>query len=243
MKNTDFKDKKVAKQYARLTVPNLYIINPASIKTLGAVRGKTVLDLGCGSGWLSEKLARKGAKVTGIDCSPVWIEMAEKRLREFKNARVILADATDLSFFKGLKFDIAAADFVFLNISSRRRVEKIFKEVSKTLKKGGTFVFSDWHAAGKMAGKPETASAILPPGFSYFREGSKYRAEIAVSNHSLMKFINSHWSFGLYSRLLNKNGMLIEEIIEPRPAKSAPAGIRKNYNIPEFIFFKCRKIK
>jgi SAM-dependent methyltransferase/glycosyltransferase involved in cell wall biosynthesis len=50
-------------------------------RTLGLPSGSRILDVGCGSGWLSEYLARLGYDVTGIDISPDLIEMARERLR------------------------------------------------------------------------------------------------------------------------------------------------------------------
>ena len=41
------------------------------------LRGKRVLDVGCGGGLLSEAMARRGAQVTGIDLAPLTIEVAE----------------------------------------------------------------------------------------------------------------------------------------------------------------------
>lgn len=43
--------------------------------------GARILDVGCGSGWLSEYFARFGYNVTGIDISPDLIELARERLR------------------------------------------------------------------------------------------------------------------------------------------------------------------
>jgi 2-polyprenyl-3-methyl-5-hydroxy-6-metoxy-1,4-benzoquinol methylase len=45
---------------------------------LDSVKGKRVLDIGCGSGQYAVLLAQKGAIVTGIDLSPVGIELAQK---------------------------------------------------------------------------------------------------------------------------------------------------------------------
>ncbi|HEY3040777.1 MAG TPA: methyltransferase domain-containing protein [Pyrinomonadaceae bacterium] len=48
--------------------------------TLGLPAGSRILDVGCGSGWLSEYFARLGYQMKGIDISPVLIEMSRERL-------------------------------------------------------------------------------------------------------------------------------------------------------------------
>jgi 2-polyprenyl-3-methyl-5-hydroxy-6-metoxy-1,4-benzoquinol methylase len=48
---------------------------------LGLPAGSRILDVACGSGWLSEYFARLGYDVTGIDISPQLIQIAEDRLR------------------------------------------------------------------------------------------------------------------------------------------------------------------
>jgi 2-polyprenyl-3-methyl-5-hydroxy-6-metoxy-1,4-benzoquinol methylase len=52
--------------------------NIAAVLSLPA--GATVLDVGCGSGWLSEYFARFGYRVTGIDISPDLIRIAKDRI-------------------------------------------------------------------------------------------------------------------------------------------------------------------
>ena len=51
-----------------------------SFSLLGDIRGKTVLDFGCGSGENIVPLVQRGARVIGIDISPDLIELARKRL-------------------------------------------------------------------------------------------------------------------------------------------------------------------
>ena len=48
---------------------------------LGDVRGKTVFDMGCGSGETIIPLVRRGAQVNGIDISPELIAFAQRRLK------------------------------------------------------------------------------------------------------------------------------------------------------------------
>jgi len=58
----------------------LHALNPvrlAYVDERAGLRGKHVLDVGCGGGLLSEAMARAGATVTGIDLAPLTIEVAE----------------------------------------------------------------------------------------------------------------------------------------------------------------------
>ncbi len=53
----------------------------ANIACVLALRhGATILDVGCGSGWLSEYFARLGYQMTGIDISSALIRVAEERV-------------------------------------------------------------------------------------------------------------------------------------------------------------------
>ena len=61
---------------------------------LGDVRGKAVLDFGCGSGENLIALVRRGAQVIGIDISPELIELAKQRMQQAQtNADLRLASA------------------------------------------------------------------------------------------------------------------------------------------------------
>ena len=53
--------------------------NPAFFSLLGNVRGQLVLDLACGEGYNTRKLARKGAVVTGVDLSQRLIRPGKGR--------------------------------------------------------------------------------------------------------------------------------------------------------------------
>ncbi|MEV4351624.1 class I SAM-dependent methyltransferase [Actinoplanes sp. NPDC049596] len=62
----------------------------------GEIHGRTVLDLGCGTGELALTLARRGYDVTGIDISPVAIDQARARTAGL-TAHFEVQDATTLN--------------------------------------------------------------------------------------------------------------------------------------------------
>lgn len=60
---------------------SLHAVNPLRLKFIRDavdVRGKVLLDVGCGGGLLAESLARAGAQVTGVDLSADLLEMARR---------------------------------------------------------------------------------------------------------------------------------------------------------------------
>jgi len=59
--------------------------NPATFELIGDVKGKRVLDLACGEGYITRILATKGAKVTGVDFSEKLIELARREEERVKN--------------------------------------------------------------------------------------------------------------------------------------------------------------
>lgn len=64
----------------------LHQINPARVdyiaRACGGLRGKSVLDVGCGGGILAEALARAGARVTGLDLAGEALEVARAHAAE-----------------------------------------------------------------------------------------------------------------------------------------------------------------
>src|SRR5690349_20598379 len=70
-----------------------------SFASLGEVAGRAVLDLGCGSGENSVKLAHRGATTVGVDISEPLIRLARKRYDRYgllRPARFVIGSAHDL---------------------------------------------------------------------------------------------------------------------------------------------------
>lgn len=86
-------------------------ILPRLLPLLGDVRGLPVLDAGCGEGYLSRILARRGARVTGVDLSPRLIELARRQHPDL-GVEYRVADLCRPLPELGGRFDVVASRFV-----------------------------------------------------------------------------------------------------------------------------------
>lgn len=108
---------------------------------LGDVRGKTVLDFGCGSGENCPILARRGAQVVAVDISESLISLAMKRLRTHRISSAVhfvVASAHDLPLAD------ASIDVVFgIAILHHLDLASTSRELSRVLKAGGRAIFQE----------------------------------------------------------------------------------------------------
>lgn len=88
----------------------LHEINPLRLEWINArapLAGKTVADIGCGGGILAEAMAKKGAKVTGIDLSEKALKVADLHsLESGVQVRYELISAEQLAVREAGSFDV-----------------------------------------------------------------------------------------------------------------------------------------
>jgi ubiquinone/menaquinone biosynthesis C-methylase UbiE len=125
--------------------------------------GKTVLDYGCGPGYLTEYLLGRGAAhVTGIDISEGEIEQARERaLAEGTADRSthLVADAHALEF-EDDSFDLIVGDSILHHLD----MEVALREIRRVLRPGGRAVFKEplWHNPILRIGRLLTPTARTP---------------------------------------------------------------------------------
>ncbi|HUT81357.1 MAG TPA: class I SAM-dependent methyltransferase [Candidatus Bathyarchaeia archaeon] len=103
---------------------------------------ETILELGCGYGRVLKPLAKKAAKVYGIDTSKESLILAEKYLQEFRNVELQQMNAKSLTF-EDKKFDSVIA---IQNGISAFKVDPInlVKESIRVTKSGGRIILSSY---------------------------------------------------------------------------------------------------
>jgi trans-aconitate methyltransferase len=142
--------------------------------------GERVLDIGCGTGHLTNEIAERGAHVVGIDNSPAMIESARQA---YPDLTFQVADAQDFSFPEPFDAVFSNATLHWINDP-----EKTVKCIANALKPGGRLV-------AEFGGKGNVATIITT--------AQKAIEEIEGS------WVESGWYFpsiGQYASLLETQG-------------------------------------
>jgi len=208
-----FSDKKIISSWIKNANPwvsairdneiesRVLVTNSSIVKAILECAPKTVLDVGCGEGWMVRELAKSGINCLGIDAVPELIEHAKKegggkfRVISYEN----LSDDTLKK-----KFDAMVCNFSLLGYES---VHNVFRRAASLLNKNGSLIVQTIHPANGKDG---------------WREGSWQ----GFSN----KFTDpAPWYFRTletWKSLFVKNGFELNKIVEPlNPKTKSPYSI------------------
>ncbi|MCW0239012.1 class I SAM-dependent methyltransferase [Campylobacter lari] len=144
---------KKAKSYARYN-PNLNEIQKATFAKLGSLQGKSVVDIGCGSGVWTLHLAQKAKSVLGVDSSSAMLEILQEdaKTHAISNIKTLNLDFENFYKNNNIKFDLA-----FLSMSPALQNEKDYKAFLNLASKK---VYLGWASRRK--------SSFLDPIFGHF---------------------------------------------------------------------------
>jgi ubiquinone/menaquinone biosynthesis C-methylase UbiE len=235
----EYKDKNLLYLYKLKVEEHWYTMFNPILKYLGDVKGKRILDIGCGSGELTNKLSKTAKLVVGVDYSEEWINYCKNKYKN-KNLLFIESNSNNLRKFKNNYFDIIIMNMVVPNIEKANDIKKSFNEISRVLKKSGDFIFSDLHPLCIMAKEEGYREQKYSKDFSYFKNGAEFSAIVKIKGNKRIEFKDRHWSLGFYTDILSNRGIYIKKIIESNYSKNAPKKFFR-YSFPEYIIFCCKK--
>jgi len=230
--------------------------NPAFFNLVGNVRGKQILDLACGEGSNARILARKGAKVVGVDFSKKMIELAIQTEKEEKlGIRYYVSDASNLKEFQSECFDMVTCFMALMDVED---YEEAIREVARVMKKSGRFIFSITHPCFEWGITTTKGQHI---GDWKYKEGTKRKAlHFEVKRYfGIVECVNLwdmdrlvkpfkttsfHRTLTDYFRALCNSGLLVQRLVEPKPTRrgtSKHPQLRKHRKIPQSIIIEAVK--
>ena len=111
-----------------------------SYEVLGDIEGKKLLEIGCGSGFQTIELCKKGAYVTAVDISEESIKAVKRLSKKYdvKNLEIKKMSAESLEFPDNY-FDYAYINCTLMHTDK----EKVLKECLRVIKPNGLLVFKE----------------------------------------------------------------------------------------------------
>lgn len=212
-----------------------YVSDPALFSRLDTwTKPVSILELGCGEGYVVRRLNQQGHTVTGFDLSLPLLDAAQTADQHHSN--FVNGDVLQLPFCDGA-FEAAVSNFLIIELPDPAVA---VAEVARVLKPGGRFLFEIVHPfcftdnAGQTSGQRVT---------DYFT--SQFFAEKFVIDGrvSPMKSIRYHHPLSLYTNALTQHGFHITALEEPQPAPTTPADhpIREILKEPWFMIIEAEK--
>lgn len=133
--NADDYDQRLSVRYQREVVP--------TIKSLGDINNKDLIDYGCGTGRITIELS-KAKNVLAIDFSRQSLVVLTNKLSNQENFGLVLADATKFVTRDNF-FDLALSTQVLEHIPTKKKRQQWLQNISQTLKSGARFVCTAYH--------------------------------------------------------------------------------------------------
>lgn len=178
------------------------------VRVLGDVRGKGVLELGCGAAQWSIFLAKHGARPVGVDVSARQLGHAQElAARMGVRVPLVLATAEELPFREGT-FDLVLSDHGALGFADPDRA---VAEAARVLRTGGHLVFNMRSPLADLCWSPRTG-----------RVGERLQAPyFGMRRFDLGDHVEFQLPYGEWIRLFRRHGLAVEDLVELRPPPEA----------------------
>jgi len=204
------------------------------------LKDKTILDLGCGAGYMSRYFIENGAsKVVACDISQNMIDLAKKE--DCKNIYYKVLPMEDISSINE-KFDIVFSSLAFHYVKD---FDKLISDISNLLKPNGILVFSQENPIATAIVYPSTKEKHIEiDGKRYYLLSNYKNAGKRVVDWFDSEVIKYHRNFEIIINTLINNNLEIKEIKEPSADENAiklKPKLKYQYDRPYFLFVKALK--
>ena len=196
-----------------------------TLKLLGHVEGKRIIDLGCGAGHNAIALARQGAKVIGVDESGDQIAAARAAAeREGVKLELHHAPLAELAFVRADTIDGVVSAFGLTAVDD---IDRVFRQVDRVLRPEHHFVLSMPHPAFTMIDADDPERRVQRSYWDNARVGDDVPRTI-----------------GTLFTSLGRANFRVDAVLEPQPSPGGPRSngwVEAMRYVPATLIIRARK--
>jgi ubiquinone/menaquinone biosynthesis C-methylase UbiE len=217
----------------------LKMLLPHLLALVGEVEGERVCDLACGQGWFARELARRGARVTGIDVAERLLEIARRYEQEeplgldYRHEDAGQAASLASGSFDGVVCVLALMDMP--------QIDPVCRTMRRLLKPNGWLVVALTHPCFEL---PQARwmtteeGQVLRAVRGYFQEGywqsesGGIRSRVGAYHRTLSTYLNA----------LIANGLALERLVEPMATGEYAERVPGLREVPALLLVRARAI-
>ncbi len=212
-----------------------FVLLPVVLDLVGGCDLTTVVDVGCGAGFLTRELARRAKRVVGVDGSGKSIQLARSQWQELSNVEFVHTSIQEYALSHDRPpFTAAVANMTLMTAVS---LEQSLRAITQVLVPGGWFVFTITHPCFW----PLYWGYMNESWFNY-NEENQIEAEFRISlERTGLQTTHIHRPLERYISALVSADFSLDALIEPFPSRDLEAKYPQKWNFPRFLAAKCLK--
>jgi ubiquinone/menaquinone biosynthesis C-methylase UbiE len=225
---------RLAKEYSQLGLDGTYYLAYRDVPHLikQYCKGNTALDFGCGAGRSTRLLRDNGMKVIGVDESRYMLDEAH-RLDPRGKYQIIQNNQLP---FEASRFDLVLSSIVFMEISTKRTMVEILREMRRVLKRRG-IVLIVTHSE-EMYNREWASFKWVRPRGTKLKSGT--RVEVTVKGTNI-KFFDYYWKNRDYLKVFPQAGLKLVRMHTPLAREDEPFNWISETDFPPWMIYVLRK--